>query len=331
MKRFLYLLFCVCYGASVTAQDLHFSQFYNNPQHHNPALTGIFEGEWRAGANYRSQWETVPVQYRTAAAWGDFKWVTGERFMLATGLLVQSDRAGDAGLTWNQAGLQVSVAHAMGPQQALSVGLGAGLAQRSIDLSGLKFQNQWDGDLYNPGLSSQETIGNRSNAALTMSAGANWHYEPGGGLTRSRIDAGVGAYHLNRVKVNFEGTEDYVLPVRWTAQVHARFQVRAQTDIVAYALHQQMSSARESIIGGGLRLVLSPDMAAQLSAGWRVGDAVIPALQVEFGAWTAGLSYDWNVSQLQAVTRGRGGIELSVIHRSLPVKPPKGFKSCPIF
>jgi type IX secretion system PorP/SprF family membrane protein len=326
------LAFSLLFMAHLSGQDLHFSQFYNQPQHVNPALTGVFAGEWRAGIQYRSQWETVPVQYRTGAAWADYKWLTQKRFLVSTGVLIQSDQAGDAGMTWTQGGANVSVAHALGANQALSAGFGVMLVQRRMDLSGLTFKNQWDGDVFNPALPSKETLPNSSDMAPSMSAGLNWHYEPGT-TTRTRIDIGVGALHLNRPKVNFADAENFALPVRWTGSAQARVQVRDRVDAVGFGLYQRMSTAQEFIIGGGARAVLDPanNMAAQFTLGWRAGDALIPAIQLEWGAWTAGLSYDWNISGFQAVTRGRGGVELALIYRQQPVQPPKTFKSCPIF
>ena len=38
------------------AQDIHFSQWYNNPLFSNPALTADFDGDYRITANQREQW-----------------------------------------------------------------------------------------------------------------------------------------------------------------------------------------------------------------------------------------------------------------------------------
>ena len=50
---------------SAKAQDIHFSQFHAAPVLLNPALTGAFGGEARFIANYRSQWQEIPVPYVT--------------------------------------------------------------------------------------------------------------------------------------------------------------------------------------------------------------------------------------------------------------------------
>lgn len=58
------LLLALSYGAR--AQDLHFSQFFNSPLTTNPANTGFIpDANYRFGANYRSQWTSVPAPYTT--------------------------------------------------------------------------------------------------------------------------------------------------------------------------------------------------------------------------------------------------------------------------
>src|SRR6476659_821913 len=47
------------------AQDISFSQFYDQPLLRNPALAGIFTGDVRFTASYRNQWQSVTVPYRT--------------------------------------------------------------------------------------------------------------------------------------------------------------------------------------------------------------------------------------------------------------------------
>src|SRR5215467_12867108 len=82
---------------SASAQDIHFSQYYSAPLTINPALTGGFAGDYRAGVNYRTQWGSVTVPYRTFDLYGDLN--IGRRLISrnfwAVGLNVISDRAGD--------------------------------------------------------------------------------------------------------------------------------------------------------------------------------------------------------------------------------------------
>jgi type IX secretion system PorP/SprF family membrane protein len=314
------------------AQDLHYSQFYLHSIHLTPAATGIFEGDFRAAGLYRSQWKTVPVDYRSYA--GSVEWKAFRRGtnMLAAGLLVQQDKAGDGGMRWTQLGFTVAAVHALGEKQAISAGFGLNAVQRSVNFDGLRFKNQWTGDLFNAALPSREPVASNG-MRPSLSAGLSWLYQPSGG--RTRLSAGLGAQHLNGPVVGVLETSDFRVPVRYTGQVQAQLPAGASLDLVAFGAVQQMASARETLLGGGVRQILSRGpgsaLAVQFSLATRLGDALIPAVQFEWNNWTLGMSYDWNTSGFDTATRGRGGIEIAVIYRTLAVPALKTFKTCPIF
>jgi len=333
MRTRFFTLCCLLLAGRAFAQDLHFSQFYHNPMHGNPAATGVFRGDLRAAALYRSQWAGVPVSYQSFAGGVDWKAIRRGNNMVSLGFLLQHDEAGDAGLRWNQAGFSGSVAHALGTSQAISVGFGLAFVQRSVDLSGLKFKNQWTGDVFDPSLPSNEALGRRSGLRPSLSAGLNWHYEPTS--VRSRFSAGVGVFHLNRPAIHFLEDRPFLLPMRICLNLQGALQLGERLDAVAFGSAQQMRTAREIEFGAGLRRILSEgpgsETAVQFSLATRLADAVIPAVQLERNNWTLGLSYDVNISGFDTATNGRGGIEVALVYRTLPVPPVKAFKACPIF
>jgi len=60
LKYYLsFLGLALCFSAG--AQDIHFSQFFETPLLRNPALAGIFTGDVRIQAVYRTQWASVTV------------------------------------------------------------------------------------------------------------------------------------------------------------------------------------------------------------------------------------------------------------------------------
>ena len=67
-KIFGTMLAAVLYMSTTQAQDIHFSQFYENGILRNPALTGIFSGDYKAGVNYRTQWSSISVPFQTMLA-----------------------------------------------------------------------------------------------------------------------------------------------------------------------------------------------------------------------------------------------------------------------
>lgn len=311
------------------AQDLHFSQFYLNPTHLSPALTGVFRGDWRAAGIYRSQWKSVPVPWQTFSGTMDWKAVRRNADMLSLGFQVQHDRAGDAALTWTQVGALASVAHALGENHALSAGAGLAFVQRRFDISALRFKNQWSGDLFDASLPTGEQFDQSSGLAPTLSAGLNWHFEAS--ETRTHVDVSAGAFHLNRPRIQFGDDVENRLPRRLAFALDGALQTGEYTDIVVFGAAQQMGKAREILAGAGVRRMLSDVAAIRFSLATRLGDALIPAFQIEWQNWTAGLSYDLNTSKFDVATNRRGGMEIAVVYRSLPVEPVKTFKSCPIF
>lgn len=316
-------------AAGAWGQDLHFSQAPLHATFQNPALTGVFSGDWRASAHYRSQWESVPVQYRTGSAAADLKSQTFGKNGLAFGLLLAQDQAGDAVLRWSQIGLQVSALHALSKNQQLSVGFGIQGVQRRVDLSQLKFNNQWDGDLYNPDLSSREVLNNQSGIKASLSAGINWHFQDP--TNRTKIDVGLAGFHLNRPDIHFQSDLPYALPARIGGYVQGYWQQNELMDWYFFSQYQQLSTARETVMGAGVRYWLDDETALQFSGASRWKDAMIPSIQVQFRQWIVGLSYDVNYSPFKVASRRRGGFELGIVYTSLPVKPIKDLKVCPTF
>jgi hypothetical protein len=54
------------------------------------------------------------------------------------------------------------------------------------------------------------------------------------------------------------------------------------------------------------------ESAISLGAYYRIGDAIIPSLLLEFGSFAIGMGYDVNISRLKAATQARGGMEISI-------------------
>ena len=63
--KILLLIIALQFAYAAIAQDIGFSQFYDQPLLRNPALAGIFTGDIRLTASYRNQWQSVTEPYRT--------------------------------------------------------------------------------------------------------------------------------------------------------------------------------------------------------------------------------------------------------------------------
>lgn len=329
-KCCVYVAILMWCGTMLSAQDIHYSQMTMNPQFQSPALTGVFRGDWRVGTQYRGQWETVPAQFRTATAFFEQKLIRRSAGALSAGVQLTHDQAGDAVLKWTQATANVSYAQAIAADHFVSAGIGAGIVQRTVDISNLTFKNQWDGDLYNPRLSSGESLSNTTGSRLSVSAGVNWHYEQSAS-SRTAIDAGLSAQHVNQPHIHFKGDKPYALPVRYHGYAQGYWQGSAFFDWVFLAHFQKIGTASSVLTGTGIRYWLSDELGAQFNLAMRWGDAIIPGMQFYFNQWTVGMSYDVNISGFKVATQRRGGLELSAIYTAAAVKPVKDLKACPIF
>ena len=96
MKKILLLICFAALGQMLSAQDIHFSQFYMAPTNLNPAMTGVMNCNQRLGLNYRNQWASVlrDKAYQTANVSYDAKIPVGRYDFIGVGGCVWGDRAG---------------------------------------------------------------------------------------------------------------------------------------------------------------------------------------------------------------------------------------------
>jgi type IX secretion system PorP/SprF family membrane protein len=102
LKRILSISFFLFFVIEISvAQDLHFSQFFTSPISLNPAKTGLFNGDWRIGANYKNQWYNIPITYNTASVFADAAFGEKRNSFLkkaGAGIYLAQDGAGDGNL-----------------------------------------------------------------------------------------------------------------------------------------------------------------------------------------------------------------------------------------
>ncbi len=103
IKRTLILLTIHCSWLAASAQDIHFSQFFEAPLWRNPSLAGIFNGDIRVQAVYRDQWNSVTNAYKTGSLNAEYKIPIGKGDdFFTTGLQILNDKAGTIGWVTTQ-------------------------------------------------------------------------------------------------------------------------------------------------------------------------------------------------------------------------------------
>ncbi|MFK7937030.1 MAG: PorP/SprF family type IX secretion system membrane protein [Saprospiraceae bacterium] len=319
------------------AQDIHFTQFAYSPLNLNPALTGIFNGDMRFMGNYRNQWENVPVDYLNFSGAYDMNFYNQklERSLFAGGLLFNYDRAGDSRLSTTNLGLSGSYTHQLAEKHFATLGVQLAGNQRAFQLTDLRFDDQFNGESYDPSRPTQESFQNTSKFFGDVSAGLNWHFRTS---KRTNVDIGGAAYHLNTPKKSFNDDPDVQLPARYTLYGMGTFKIVDALDIFINAASQWQNPHQETTLGVGTNIHLNTGLDRELfvSLGGYLRlnnverDAIIPYFGLQYRMWHFGLSYDINLSEFNVATDRRGGPEISLNYIITKVKPLKA-KICPIY
>lgn len=331
-KRTLIAGMLVFLSFSLFSQDIHFSQVRNAPLLLNPALTGVFEGDHRIMANYRAQWNNVPVGWSTLYGVFDTKILRSEsgNSFFGIGGILNFDETGDSRMGTLNVSLNGSYTRQLAKAHWLTGGVQIGGTQRSFKTEDLRFDEQYDGDRYNPNADNGEDFSDRSVFWADLGAGLNWHFQKVG--SRSRFNIGLAGHHLNTPDKSFWGEPDSDLSARITWYGMASFQASQTFDIILNATGNYQDPFVEHIVGGGVRYHLSTRATKELSValgcnyrfngeGFSIGDAIYPFLEVDYQSWRVGLSYDINTSDFTNASAGNGGPELALRYtfKSVPV------------
>ncbi len=321
------------------AQDIHFAQFYNAPQLLNPGLTGIFNGDTRFMGHYRKQWPTVPVEYLTFSANYDTKFypvkAKGNDFW-GFGANFNYDNAGYSKLSWAGLNLSASYSTELAKNTFLTGGLTLGFNNRAFKSGELTFDSQWNGDLFDQSLPTGENFDNTSDLFLDLSAGGNLRLQNDD--QRTKLDFGLGFFHLNRPRQDFFDNNKIRLPIRISVYALGAVKLTESLDFLLRMTTQFQHVYREYTPAVAMRLYLDQsrgkELAIQAGVNYRfneISDAIIPTIELHYRTFAVGINYDINISDFEVATDQKGGPEIWVSYIIKKVKPLGVFKTCPIF
>jgi type IX secretion system PorP/SprF family membrane protein len=337
---------------ALSAQDAHFSQFYSSPLQMNPALTGVFPGEYRFTANYRTQNYAVlgNQAYKSIAASFEGRRPVGRDDYYSLGIAILRDQVGESQFSQSRAVLSgsylkhIGSGRSRGSGQFLIGGAQLGIAQWSYDWNDLWFTEQFE---VMPG--SQTAFINFASSngeALSMMETDLFMEFNAGVLYYNVIDEdnsfylGGALHHLTEPNVSFLDDQSEMLHSRWVGQAGGQVSLTREASLLpAIAVMGQ----GPSFLGiGGMNLRYSNrdwrEVAIRAGLWGRVAnqgesgmglDAMVVSAILEVERWQFGLSYDVTVSDLSTANNSRGAFELSLIY----VHPSKDrFKViCPKF
>ena len=339
IKLPLAILTLIFISMNTYSQDLHFSQFNENPSLINPALTGA-NSVFRASAIYRDQWRSVTVPYKTygvsvetkfkASSW---KKVEGQSMTFskaklnrfAGGLSFYTDKAGDGNAGFTQVNLSLATFVPTGANSNLSVGLQASIVQRKIDFTKLVFSNQYNGTGYDNTLQNGENVATQSFIYPDFAGGLNWNYSSDDKSIASnnekKANIGISFYHVNQPKQVYLAGGGAKLHLKYVLHGDFLFGIKHTNIAIAPTyLFQFQGANMELVAGTQVKYYIKEDSkytgiiqrsSVNLGVYYRYQDAMVFSFMYDRKQQFAiGISYDFNVSSLTKASKLLGGPEL---------------------
>jgi type IX secretion system PorP/SprF family membrane protein len=331
------LLVALFYHSPKTlGQDLHFSQYYMNPMQLSPALTGWFDGDYRVSGIHRRQYSAIPVPYNTFSFAGDMrKNVSRIGSDAGLGILLNSDEAGDTRFTNRSFLISGSIIRKTGKDSTrfISLGLQSGFTFASVDQSKMTFDSQYNGDVYNPMAGSGENFNALNVAHPVLNAGLGFHQRFN---ERKSFDVVFSTFNINKPSRSLFNLNTPWLSPRINIYSTATKSVADFWDVMPDVVFSRQNKFWELVAGSRVRYWMAGDdgyfNALYFGLHYRVRDAIIPSVQMDYKNFRGGISYDITVSSLRKANNLRGGIELSLIYIFKKPVPFKVFKrNCPVF
>jgi type IX secretion system PorP/SprF family membrane protein len=333
MRRFCKLIvILLTLSVSASAQDIHFSQFFEAPLLRNPSLAGIFTGDVRVQAVYRDQWNSITDAYKTASLNAEYKMPVGKsNDFLTLGLQTLYDRAGT--VSWISAHFLPAVNYhkslSSEVNRYLSLGFMAGVVSRRFDRSKMTTNTQ-----YNGGGQGENFIGSQyshMDASVGMSFNTQLNENP-----NNNMFVGLAYHHFTKPQNSFYRTQNVEIIPKWVASAGVRFEVTPISYLTLQGDFSKQGEFNEAVAGALYGIKLGDDYENPLytihgGAFLRWNDALIPTIKIDYKPFSMSFSYDVNVSKLKTSTRGRGGFEASVSYIGFLPKGTINSMLCPKF
>jgi type IX secretion system PorP/SprF family membrane protein len=331
-KRYITILCSLWLMGSVHGQDLHFSQFINSPLTTNPANTGFIpEGDYRLGINYRNQWANVmAVPYKTMSAFGDVQLMKNSDIgWMGVGGVILRDVAGSGNLTSTKVYGSIAYHKMLGYSSLLSAGFNVGFANKQINVSNLKFPDQFDGFFFDNKLPTSVSLDRNNVTYLDIQTGMNYAYFP---TENIYVNAGFSAHHVNRPQESFFASDvSNRVPVRYIGFLNGSFKVNDQWLVNPNFYYSRQAGGSELVGGLNAHYNVSGDGQYLLIGGlyYRHKEAVIPMIGLGYKDITFAFTYDATISNLRNYNNTRGAFEFSLTKQGIVSAASGRVTPCP--
>lgn len=309
-------------------QDLHYTNYNYAPLYLNPANTGGFNGNIRAGASYRDQSRTfIGEAYQSTMIWADspVTFIFNERQWIGLGINLFSDKTGDLG--FGMSGAMTSLAYHFSIDHnynsVFALGIQYGAIQRKIsNAMAANFADDFNGGTASP---DHQLIQDFNTTFSDLNIGLTATFK----LSKyNKLQLGASAYHINKPKYLFGGgSVGATVNPRLNIYSSIEMQLSKKFQLTPAFYYSSMNNAQNFQIQLNAKSLIKKTGNTILTYG--LGYRIADALQIFAGAiyksWEFGISYDMTTSTARLYNNTVGGIELGVkkyitIHRKPKIK-----------
>jgi type IX secretion system PorP/SprF family membrane protein len=333
-KLLSFLLMLLATSSAVAQSQYQFTQFNLNPIFMNPAQTGAFEGTYRVGGIFRSQWNVASPYYKPMTGYVDAPiLMVAKRHWVGLGLMFARDEAGQHNLGTRMIALSAAFHYSLDKKfkNVLTIGAqfgGANVGLNPTDKSAA-FYSQLTGNTtsdpwtsindrkvsytdFNMGLLFKSTIDKKSKLNIGLMVA---HItQPNSSL---RTNGNINLPIYTGLTMGYDRILNNKLSIHPTILVHRQTAAFTANPQAMLGYKMPMKGKKEPIVlKGGLGYDMNGH-AANILAG------------AEYKSLVVGLAYDVNTGALQ--NAAKNGIEIAVQYIGKIYKEPKvkGVMVCP--
>ena len=315
MKRLLFLFLTLSFLGQ--AQDFHYSQLDQSLTLINPATTSTFSGFERITLQHRNQWLGAGTQFMTSMGMAEFsigKIARQKSAYAGIGVYFVNDVGGDSKFSIKSGGVTASGVLPIAKNHTISAGIHAAFTNRSADFSRVSFMNQWNGSEFDnsidPGESNGISYFSHLDAGVGIAYGFNKENENTLSSNEMSFQGGVSVQHLNKPKLRYNSLVDDRLFMKFCFHANARYGLSSESNLEVSAAQFIQGKHLETMVGLFYRLktknasrvtsILSNQYFV-FGTYFRSVGTVIPTIYFDLGAFSLGLSYDYEFGQLSSM------------------------------
>ncbi len=330
--------------ATISAQDVIFSQFYSTPHFTNSAFTGLFENKYRVGTNVKSQWYNIQKPgFNTVSVFGDMRFSAFKNDYFSAGFTLLNDNTGAGNLSYSYGQLSFSYFKNLHSSRYsrkthyLLIGTQLGYGNRYFGKNIFSFGIQFDKNkqIYDPNIPDGEKLIN-GKSYLDINLGLAYYFTHKEGS----FYAGINISHINRPNISLLENGNYKLTPRFSGILGGDFNLDKGFALLPALFFNLQGSHNHFLLGSHLRYeYYERDNNAFRIGGWvRLTDSIdgfevsgiVISSVIELNSLNIGLSYDFSTSSISKIEYYNNSFELSVIYKWGKI-PISQVISCPRF